>query len=411
MPVSFTVATHPANEVTLPKEGPFTAEQLLAKTCPKHYESAESLLQSSFTGTGLAQKLTRRFSTKRTGAPTLDKGLVPNPNGLVNTIISAYNNHHNLILRPDDIWLCVLTQFNFFVNANAEVLRATFVAHEGKRDLTVYVQKKRHEMDFGALSREMVDLLHENLVDPSLRAWIIPTFSTTTTKDRTVAAITMMSTLQGYFRYFFEAITCGIPRITLEGTKADWQDILRRLEKLKEYGIETIAWYHLLVPVITRFVRAFDAPEDQENVEFWQKVAHFIGGSGVSHYSGWISAFCVFDPRGKWLGRALKKTVSPDTLAAAEFWSAYADNSYGYDDQSSLTLDGTTFHMTDSENIPSAYVHVPVKLVDRSEPDQMWSSVMVAGVVGTQASASALMGGKLNTVQPVTGWWIFREKE
>jgi hypothetical protein len=54
---------------------------------------------------------------------------------------------------------------------------------------------------------------------------------------------------------------CGIPRVTLEGEKKDWENILTRLEKLKEYGDETTAWYHLLVPVISRFVGAFDNPD------------------------------------------------------------------------------------------------------------------------------------------------------
>jgi hypothetical protein len=119
-----------------------------------------------------------------------------------------------------------------------------------------------------------------------------------------------MSTLKAYFEYVFESIDCGIPRVTLEGTKKDWEGILGRLEKLKEYGVETTAWYHLLVPVITRFVRAFDAPKSAANVEFWQQVAHFVpGGSGPSHYSGWISAFCVFDPEGKWIGLPLRENV------------------------------------------------------------------------------------------------------
>ncbi|KAJ7501637.1 hypothetical protein B0H11DRAFT_2224514 [Mycena galericulata] len=46
-----------------------------------------------------------------------------------------------------------------------------------------------------------------------------------------------------------------------------------RLEKLREYGLETIAWYHLLHPVLVRFVAAFDSPESAENADFWGRVA------------------------------------------------------------------------------------------------------------------------------------------
>jgi Domain of unknown function (DUF4419) len=61
------------------------------------------------------------------------------------------------------------------------------------------------------------------------------------------------------------------------------EKILTRLEKLKEYGDETTAWYHLLVPVVSRFVRAFDDPNSEENLGFWQRVAHCgEGGSGAA---------------------------------------------------------------------------------------------------------------------------------
>lgn len=58
-------------------------------------------------------------------------------NGLVSAIVEAYNTHHNLVLRPDDIWQAILTQFSFYVNANAEALRDKFVDFEGKKKLVI----------------------------------------------------------------------------------------------------------------------------------------------------------------------------------------------------------------------------------------------------------------------------------
>ena len=80
-----------------------------------------------------------------------------------------------------------------------------------------------------------------------------------------------------------------------------------RLEKLKAYGLETTAWYHLLHPIMSRFVAAFDDPTSAANVDFWQRIAHYTpGGSGIGDYfTGWITAFTVFSREGKWLGKAL----------------------------------------------------------------------------------------------------------
>ena len=111
------------------------------------------------------------------------------------------------------------------------------------------------------------------------------------------------ATLKAYFSYVYCGIECGIPRVTLEGEKSDWENILTRLEKLKEYGLQTIAWYHLLFPVISRFVKTFDEPSSPETVKFWQQIAHYEpGGSGPSYYTGWINAFCVFSEKGEWIG-------------------------------------------------------------------------------------------------------------
>lgn len=197
----------------------------------------------------------------------------------------------------------ILIQFNYFVNANSELLRASFVAHEDKQELIV----SDDSLDFGAMSRRMMHEVEKNVVDPSLHDWLLPNFSTTTVNDTTVSAVLVMATFKKYFSYFMAPI-CGIPRVTLEGEKSDWADMLRRLEKLKEYGIYTIAWYHLLYPVISRFVAAFDAPESSENVDFWQCIVeHNPGGCGQSRdfYSGWITAFYVFNDKGVWIGDPL----------------------------------------------------------------------------------------------------------
>ncbi|KAJ7209142.1 hypothetical protein GGX14DRAFT_453204 [Mycena pura] len=433
MPVSFNVADHPANPVNLTAaqiDG-ISPEMILRKACAHQYRSAGEILGSSFNTYEAPPSLRKRLSklnpfTKRkeppsaaSADPPMVSNVIPTPNGFVHTVLSAYNKHHNLIIRPDDVWLAILTQFNFFVNASAERLRASFVAHAGKETLSVERQADRYTMNFADMAREMAGLLGKVVVDPTLRAWALPNFSTTTSCDTTVGAIIMMSTLKSYFEYHFTSIECGIPRVTLDGTKADWVALLERLEKLQEYGMETIAWYHLLFPVISHFVSAFDAPDASANVTFWQKVAHFeSGGSGPSYYSGWICAFCVFNEEGKWIGLPLvqeheapQSSVAPEELPAKEFWAQYLRSN-------TLTplLAGsdTPFHLVDCINIPSGYVEVPVKLNDKGNPDLADPCTMVAGVIGTYASSSGDKGEDdvtVDTVQPVIGWWMFLNRE
>jgi hypothetical protein len=239
--------------------------------------------------------------------------LIPNQNGFVSTLLDAYTQDRALVIRPDDVWLAILSQFNFFVSARAELLRANFVAHDGTRELQLVLfdgletRHTRYNVDFGELARQMAGLVEKNVVDPTLRAWATPDFTTTTPNDTTVSAVLLMATLKKYFTYRITLAGCGIPRVTLEGERSDWVNILGRLEKLKEYGLETTAWYHLLRPVISRFVAAFDDPTSPANVDFWQRIAHYQpGGSGRGdEYTGWITAFTIFSKEGHWQGHGL----------------------------------------------------------------------------------------------------------
>ncbi|KAJ7797802.1 hypothetical protein B0H14DRAFT_2389344 [Mycena olivaceomarginata] len=318
---------------------------------------------------------------------TTIRDIVPSPNGFVPTLLDAYTQDRAVVIRPDDVWLAILSQFNFFVNAHAELLHANFVAHEGQKRLTIKVVGQgvnRYTVDFGFIARAMAGLAEENIVDPELRAWATPDFTTTTDNDRTVGAVLLMATLKKYFQYMIMLAGCGIPRVTLEGERSDWVDIVNRLEKLKEYGLETTAWYHLLRPVLTRFVAAFDDPTSVMNVDFWQRVAHYQpGGSGRGdYYTGWITAFAVFDKEGRWMG-------PPGALTAARFWAAYGRAYKPFRDTwehpLDLVLDDTAYHQLNRRAIPPGYAEVDVLLDDN---DEKFECAMVAGNVGMRVSSS-----------------------
>ena len=128
--------------------------------------------------------------------------------------------------------------------------------------------------------------IEENIIDPSLREWFMPAFTTTTKSDQATASIIMMSAMQKYFSYGC-SLGCGLPSVTLLGRKEDWQKMLGRLERLRAFGEEPTRWYELLKPVLTKFVETFDNSESEKIKDFWQKIAHYSGGgSGPTYLSG-----------------------------------------------------------------------------------------------------------------------------
>lgn len=268
MPVTTYPAAHSADVTTFQTDA--STLDVLEKCSPTERKIVKQLIQSSF--------LPDDFPHKIAGSP----------NGFVNAAIQAYNRHLHLSIRPEDVWISILTQFSLYVNADAEELRSKFVAHKGKKTLVIKDFGSIHTSDFGIFASCMTKELEKNVLDEDLRQWIMPSFTTTTNTDQVVAAVVMMGTLIKYFSYKW-VLACGLPSVTLFGERSDWEDILMRLEKLLVFGEGARQWYDLLKPVIRRFVKTFDEPETEETKEFWQKIAHHHGGgSGPRYYSGFV---------------------------------------------------------------------------------------------------------------------------
>ena len=394
MPVDFHPASHQASSRRV--RGNQTPFDLLQTCSPVDAAKCEKIFMSS-------------FSDKSADTSFIEAC----ENGFFHSVIQAYNQHHNLVLRPDDVWLAILAQFNIYVNAHSEELRSQFVSHTGERELEViYKNEAATTLNWTHFIDCIAYLLEKNVNDPELRSWILPDFSTTTEKDRTVCSIVMMSTLQSYFSY--KCITkCGIPSVTLLGERADWLKLLERTERLNEFGREPAQWYKLLVPVLSRFVFAFDNPNSRENISFWKKVMSFDGMSGAAYYSGWITAFCFWDVKGSKLYQKSDDSGSDDYHLVKLAPDLFGDREVlDQDDSDKLVLDGVPFHRVEDRDVPPGWTSVPIKVDDDCS---LFMARMVAGSVGFRASASGELGlmGKteLDTLQPEAGWWMFRVKE
>ena len=60
----------------------------------------------------------------------------PTNHGFVDACKLAYSEHHHLIIRPDDVWIAIMTQFASYMSSHGEEIRETFVSHGGKKELT-----------------------------------------------------------------------------------------------------------------------------------------------------------------------------------------------------------------------------------------------------------------------------------
>lgn len=404
MPVTTYPAAHAAQSCANRKECDSSPESLLPSQA---HEKMDRMLQSSFT--------------------TEEKTLYASTNGFVRGAVDAYSNHHHLILRPDDIWLAILTQLSLFINAHSEELRGRLVPHDGKKELIVHCAGTMDNYDWTQFTQKTNDLLAQNVNDPELRNWIMHSFSTTTPTDRVVSAIVMMGALQKYFSFTAQFL-CGLPSVTLLGTRADWQALLLALDKIPSFGMEATEWYNLLVPVCRHFVATFDKPNSGAVKSFWNRIVHHERfGSGSTRYSGWITAFCFWDDKG---GSLYARGIDHSKVQAQQS-SAFAKAVGAWRSRRGMgvncMLDGVAYHYIESTDVPPGYASVPVKIDDNGT---IYTARMVAGSVATRMESSGIAGpvgpggrgGRpkpkdepfevgLDTLRPVSGWWMFLADE
>lgn len=165
---------------------------------------------------------------------------------------------------------------------------------------------------------------------------------------------------------------CGIPNVTLLGERSDWVDLLAKLEKIHT---------SLLKPVLGAFVASFDQPDAPQTRDFWSRSVRHDAGSGYSHLSGWVTAFCFWDRKGKSL--------------------------YNRD---GLRLSKCVFPRIETRDTPAAFISVPVKVEDYAA-GRFYDTMMVAGLVGIEATSTPSptkpTQRHLNSIRPYSGWWMY----
>ena len=185
---------------------------------------------------------------------------------------------------------------------------------------------------------------------------------------------------------------CGLPSVTLEGIRSDWQSILDRIDKIPEFGEEPKEWAEMLRVILRRFVRAFDqGGPPQSDMVFWGRMINRVGprGSRVAYISGWMSVFAAWDKRGEFFGArtyfARLAKEQPELFEGEDL---------------DLAFDGVSFPRVNVYP-PEGYAEVDV-LVQDLVANQTIKCTMLAGHVGM-----AVDGKEQDTIRIAPQWFMY----
>lgn len=292
--------------------------------------------------------------------------------------IVAWANHQSLVLRPDVIWFEILAQLNFYMTKNAESIRHLFVDFEGKQEITVF------EFSWKDVIAAFAGEIQKRVKTDWLLGWIKPGFSTTTQNDNMTATVLMMGLMQHYFE-FTGGIICGIPSVTLLGTREDWVKLYKKLDRLKEWGAEPTQYANNLKPILKRFVETWDKPNSAATKSFWEQIVRAkqrlsCGGPRQYDMSGWITGFMHWREDG-----TLRNPFG------------------GGGEQNATKLDNVTYAHVDVSKITVGYAKAPLKMLDYPRPGVNTMAYVLAGNIGIRRTKDA----KGVLAEPLNSWFLY----
>ena len=374
MPVTVVPGSHqPKPHPAIRSAG--SVDHLLELSCPESYVPDETHVVAS------------SFGNQKTNG----HALYPSTSSFVRSAIEAWGRHSHLKIRPDDVWFTILVQINFFMEKNAESLRHLFVSHEGQKYLEVWASSWDLVVD------EFRVHLQKNIKASWLTDWISPGFSTSDEDDERTATVLMMGMMKTFFDYA-GGETCGIPSITILGTKQDWQRLLSKIDHLEDFGVDPQNYAHRLRPILSRIVSTFDSPTTRETRNFWDqmvqaKVKHdSCCGLPPKQYivSGWILSLFYWDSKGR---------------ASPKLSNGWKYERWG--DLGSLKYDNVHYGEAALEDLPIGYAKAKFKMLSEGseDPDNgAFNGWILAGSIGKSIVHGAPKGYREAKQQAERSW-------
>ncbi|QIW95295.1 hypothetical protein AMS68_000813 [Peltaster fructicola] len=331
------------------------------------------------------------------------------PSSFIRSAIEAWGRHAHLVLRPDDLWFTILVQMNYYMLSNAEAVRPIFVAHEGKKEIII------EDVTWDAVISRFRGQIQSKIKTKWMADWISPSFSTSTIDDELTATVLTMGLMKAYFDYTM-GIICGIPSITLLGTKQDWERLQDKVERISSFGKGAEQYRDRLRPIMKRIVASFDSPAAPTTRAFWDEMVQAkqyhsdLCGDPPTQYfvSGWILGFFYWDDN---------EEVNRE-LSQGHAWRTT---------QATLEYDGIRYGELPLEEIPQGYATTKVKLINEHggpDPSKPRPGFVAAGNIGKhvihgvpeqyKVAVHALQldtnladsDDSHSTIQPLSGWFL-----
>ena len=194
-------------------------------------------------------------------------------NNFIGAYLTAYNNHGDIILIPDDFWIMIMMFVSRYISDNSERLRQNFVSHEGKMELTVQEinDSPDAEKQWDTFFHEIMRLIQSNTKEDVFNE-LKCDFSTTNKMYALASISVIMNSFKNYFAYGRMILLCGINNVKFKGTLGDWIHLLEKTKNLKKYDVGNNVLNNYVDKIELILAKFIDTYNGKVDVNFWNNI-------------------------------------------------------------------------------------------------------------------------------------------
>lgn len=200
-------------------------------------------------------------------------------------LATAWKSHYGVVVSPDFIWHIILNEIAGHIKSNASHYQDLFSKSEGKVEIIVPT---------GDNELLPLDTIMEQLAQlvPTDIDIFRPNFSTSTASSSFAMMATFADAMSPFYNY--SMYMCGITKVKLLGSNADWDTMLAALDKLSNL-LPKLKKY---LAQVSNEVKGIAAFVEVPSVGFWKKMFSLekCGSGKQVEVKGWITNFFIKKP-------------------------------------------------------------------------------------------------------------------
>jgi hypothetical protein len=212
------------------------------------------------------------------GGINATSGIYAAQDSVVRGAIDASAKHQHLQLRPDDVWITILTQLGFYMRKRKDdkLVQNMWNNFDGQVpptsiDWSWYLHRINEWVEFQFTRRSKVDWL-KDWVQPNFTSLPNRSMGTEAAGEKMMPNTVFMASSTPSFEHIAPfACLNGIPSITLLGSQIDWIKLADKLTQMEKgaFGNEPTLYGRNLRPLLEKFIATFNSSNDPGIRLFW----------------------------------------------------------------------------------------------------------------------------------------------